>query len=137
MKVYMVTDGKYSDYSVDGIYSTMKKAELAKKLYDSSNEIVEMEVDHYPDHPEGMFYYKVRMDSAGNTDHVRIYNAAYKGEHVWLPWGDGSCVAFNVWARDEEHAIKIANERRIMLLANGEWTADCDVWKQRMMEKRG
>lgn len=28
---------------------------------------------------------------------------------------------FYVYARDEQHAVKIANERRSMMIANGEW----------------
>jgi hypothetical protein len=31
MKLYLVTDGEYSDYHVCGIYSTPEKAEEAKK----------------------------------------------------------------------------------------------------------
>ena len=28
---------------------------------------------------------------------------------------------FSIWAKDEKHAIKIANERRVQLIANNEW----------------
>lgn len=39
MKIYVVTDGQYSDYHICGMYSTPEKAELAKKLYAADNEI--------------------------------------------------------------------------------------------------
>ena len=41
-KVYMVTDGWYSDYSVLGIYSTKAKAERAKELYAAGNDVDEI-----------------------------------------------------------------------------------------------
>lgn len=46
MKVYVVTQGEYSDYRIVAIFSTREQAELkCATLYDDYNEIAEWEVD--------------------------------------------------------------------------------------------
>jgi len=42
MKIYIVSDGDYSDYHIIGIYSTREKAEYAKSLYLAKNKIREI-----------------------------------------------------------------------------------------------
>lgn len=129
MKLYMVTDGDCSDYCVRGIYSTPEKAEWAKKLYAAKNDIDEIEVDALPDAPPGMLWYFVKMDVAGNSPDVRRVNAGYAGQDKWAPCGDNKHVAFYQWAEDEQHAVKIANERRAQLIANGGWITDWETWR--------
>jgi hypothetical protein len=46
------------------------------------------------------------------------------------PYGDGVRVSFDVWAKDESHAVKIANERRVQLIASGQWEADWEAWRR-------
>lgn len=75
MKIYAVTNGSYSEYRVEGIYSTREKAEEAHKLYTSDNEIEEYELDAMPDHPPGMLRYFVKMDAAGNSE-VKVEDAS-------------------------------------------------------------
>lgn len=65
--VYVVTNGEYSSYLVCGIYSTMKKAEKAKDLFCTSNDIEEWTLDELPPRPKGMTPWRVRMDKDGNT----------------------------------------------------------------------
>jgi len=129
MKLYMVTDGDCSDYCVRGIYSTPEKAEWAKKLYAAKNDIDEIEVDALPDAPPGMLWYFVKMDVAGNSPDVRRVNAGYAGQDKWAPYGDNEHVSFYQWAEDEQHAVKIANERRAQLIANGGWITDWKTWR--------
>ena len=129
MKLYMVTDGHYSDYSVRGIYSTQEKAEWAKKVYKADNEIDEIELDALPESPPGMLWYSVDMDAQGNGMSVEVENAEYAHKDEWRPYGDGVRVAFYMWAKDEAHAVKIANERRGILIATGQWTTDLKAWR--------
>ena len=44
MKVYIVTDGCYSDYSIQKVFSNLKAAEKYKKYHRCNNEIEEYEV---------------------------------------------------------------------------------------------
>jgi hypothetical protein len=37
---------------------------------------------------------------------------------------------FYMWAKDELHAVKIANERRIRLIESNSWDVDWDKWKE-------
>ena len=66
-KIYLVTDGNYSDYHVLGAFSSMEKAEQAKLLYAADNDIEEYELDAIPDSPPGLFAYVVLMEIAGDV----------------------------------------------------------------------
>lgn len=129
--LYAVTDGDYSDYRVLGVFSTKAKAEHYKSLTQSDS-IEEYELDGMLDHPKGMLWWAVTMDEGGNTEETNQENALYADGYKdsdWRPDGDGRLVTYYMWARNEKHAIKIANERRIGLIASGQWTADWDKWK--------
>ena len=122
-KVFMVSRGDYSDYHVCCICSTMEKAEEAKKYY-AADRIDEYLLDAIPKHPDGMYWYRVKMDEGGNTSEVGIRDgddaeALHAVEYRY--YGDGKHVCFYMFAKDEQHAVKIANERRAMLLAAGPW----------------
>ena len=130
--LYLVSNGDYSDYHILGIYSTAEKAELSKKLHAAENDIEQMELDAIPQTPNGMFYFSVSIDKDGNSSHP--VNQGVERERYThsreQPDGDGIRVIFYMWARDAEHAIKIANERRLMLLANGTWNTDYSKWSK-------
>lgn len=150
MKIFMVTTGSYSDYSVIGVCSTKEKAEELKKLTAADNNIDEIILDEFPDHPTGHYWYQVTMDGRGNTTQVITEDASsIKNEtnyEEWWPYGGGcNCPAcgkqpnvlsldasmnFNMWAKNEEHAIKIANERRIRLIDTNSWGFDWQDWKE-------
>lgn len=131
--LYMVTDGCYSDYRICGIYSTPEKAAHAKLLFNADNEIEEIELDAVPSTPPGLLPWNVKMDKNGNTDRVYRDSAETSPSYEWAPYGDAyaSFVLFRIWARDEDHAIKIANEKRVALIASGEWTTDWNAWCRR------
>lgn len=130
MKVHLVSRGHYSDYSIYGVYSTAEKSEYAKKLFASDNDIEEMELDEIPQHPPGMLYWEVLMDVGGNSSVTQASAAGtdYNPVGDWAPYGDSTRVAFYVWAVDRESAVKIANEKRVALLASGQWTTDWPAW---------
>ena len=128
MKVYMVTTGCYSEYRVNGVYSTKEAAEYAHSLYNSGNEIEELTVDELPDHPRGLASWLVLMDGDGNTRDVHKTDPMFSNESVryyaaGLGWfrENNDCMVFTMWAKDKDHAVKVANETRIMLKACGNW----------------
>lgn len=125
-QVYAVTDGDYSDYKVIGVYSTQKRAEYAHRLYGVDNEIEVWVVDELPEHPRGMLLFHVRMARDGEV--VRMWQGSPGGGVVGIESASnyGSVrfrenLAFDVWAKDEKHAIKIVNEYRGRMLADGMW----------------
>ena len=138
MKVYVVTEGYYSDYKILAVFSTREKAEryikLCQKYRDLLNslEIEEFELDR---EPEEYVYTFVRMNRDGNVIEVRktVLDS-------WLAsaWNDPANVNCDVYGNmylyvrtdDVKKAIKVANEIRTMLIATGRWKCE-DLRKER------
>lgn len=130
---YIVVTGEYSDYHVCGVYSTRKKANYAAKVYDGA--VIEYEIDELPDHPKGLLGYRVEMKKDGAADVQRcgigpmeIYLAG-SFLNDYSRKDDGQLVivkefVISVWAKDEQHAVKIVNEKRAQIIAANEWPDD-------------
>ena len=136
-KVFVVTDGEYSSYRIRCACSTMEKAEEARIFYNSGRDIDIYELDALPETPNGYLRWIVTMDHEGNST-VKREDSSEKIYHDWQPYGQyfpqGS-VIFEMYARDETHAVKIANEKRIALLDSGEWTTDWDKFIERNLRR--
>jgi hypothetical protein len=144
MKIYIVTAGDYSDYHINGVCSTEEKADELMKLT-RGDYIEEFELDKFPEHPPGLYKFQVNMNKNGDvpqrngiypmdcTDMFKIY--AHDGivvlplEVDWQPSSDGY-TSFYVWAKDETHAVKIANEKRVGLILNNMWFDDKNKWNE-------
>lgn len=140
-KVFVLTDGVYSDYHIIGIFSTRKKAEeMLNEMYHKSDvRISEFELNPFQKQlQEGLKKYVVSMKRNGDIEEeIRrdITNTYY--EDTGNQWGriytkeianapiEGYKYTFitSVWAKDEKHAVKIVNEKRMILIAEGEWEA--------------
>lgn len=122
-KIYLVTEGSYSDYRVLGVYSSVEKAEHAKLLYVADNDIEEYELDAVPESPPGLLAYVVLMEISGDVK--RLWQESVAGfKSRWHPedlYGSDPVAWFRIWARDEQHAVKIANEWRAQIIALGLW----------------
>jgi len=126
-KIYVVTEGCYSDYHIVGVYTDLSMANEAARCYgEASVEEYEPNPNLGHEHPSGMDFWCVSMDEKGDTFDIR------KQEHISLKANPYSYSfprrgwAFYMWAKDQTHAVKIANERRIQLLAHGIWDAEVD-----------
>jgi hypothetical protein len=135
--IWVIESGSYSDYRVDGVYSSKKNAEMAKRALKSALSsdmtIREWELDPgIEDFRKGYDYWHIlmlrdgtvegdvkrnRYPSAGSTYGIwkRTEAPATKGKGI-----PGALLA-NVWARNAKHAVKIVNEKRAQMIANGEW----------------
>ena len=114
--IYAVTSGCYSDYRIDALFDTK---ELAEKFIKSVNNRDFNDIEEYDLNPKeyelnnNYKVYFIRMDEKGNVLHIEETDNTYSifNDNV------GYCVKRNmyttVWAKDEKHAVKIANERRI------------------------
>ena len=83
-------------------------------------------VDELPEHPRGMFLFNVLMDRSGEVFRTwqRSHPRATTGIESASNYGridSREQVSFDVWAKDEKHAIKIVNEYRGRMLADGMW----------------
>lgn len=124
MNVFIVTQGNYSGYHICGVFA---KEPLAQKFIDSfkDNQYNEMRIEVWELNPFKLELakeykpYFIRMDKEGNTLEIHKTDSTYSlGE-------GGFDIHFNMYlhcfAKDEAHAIKIANEKRTQLIAKNEW----------------
>lgn len=122
-KIYIVTKGSYSDYHIKGVFSSQQLADDASEAWTDHYDPCSVEVfdlDAIPQHPPGLLPYEVLMQSNGDTVHVHRCSVDDKDEDT--RYGDQTTNrVFYMFASNETHAIKIANERRLILLANGTW----------------
>jgi len=137
-KVYAVNSGTYSDYRVNAIFSTRKLAKEFMQLVpdDDYNEIEEYQLD--PNVPDlirrGYSIWRVLMLRDGTTEklerrEISRYNVSNIGHCIWERTkapafkckGIPDALDSTVWAKTEKQAIKIVNEHRTQMIANGEW----------------
>lgn len=116
MKVYLVSTGDYSSWSVRGLFSTRDVAEKCKAMLDDANEVEEWEVDQFCDRAQrGVSVWMVWSKEGGVVDVRDARNFGLDctdpvGKVDWFPeHGDKMCVY--VEASDEAHAVKIAADK--------------------------
>jgi len=125
-KVYLVTTGEYSDYSVRGVYSNLKRAEEVQKYYNKSSycdaciEIIDLDTNFYRIR-DGYLRYHFYMGRRGGVYHLSSSGLRHGHVSFWYEFYNESQMVCEVDARSEEHAIKIANEKRVQLLAMNLW----------------
>jgi len=128
--IYVVTSGEYSAYGIEGVFSTKEKAqafvdaiteaEAAGRLgLDGPRQIEEILLDAGPVE-RGERPWRVLMRKDGSVVEVRQYECY---DNLFAPPGEVAPAGLDTvcFARDEAHAIKIANERRAMLIAMEMW----------------
>lgn len=131
-KVYLVTEGEYSSYHVCAAFSTEEKAKEAAALL-RDGYIEEFELDPASPHPPGLRFWDVLMNGDGTVVHARMQSVdlATQTKENACPWSERGKWSFDIWAKDEGHAIKIANERRIQMLASGDWMMTWEEWRNK------
>lgn len=131
-KIYIITAGEDSDYHIEGAAESKEVAEelLLKYKGLESPSIKEYEICTKNDILEiqNKNYYIVKMDREGNSESKewdRYYDSKevefiYIGRYGKIPQGTPVMIMF-VWANDSTHAVNIANEKRVQMIASGEW----------------
>jgi hypothetical protein len=112
---YAITEGEYSDYKVLAVFTAREKAESELPKYGSYAEIEEFPLDPLvPAPPPGMAGYCCGLDFTGNIFasprtlyEMTQYEKPGIVHHAFRP-GDYRVM---LWARHEDHAIKIAAEK--------------------------
>ena len=152
MKVYIVTDGDYSDYHIVGVYTDKEKAEKYTSTY--SGRVEEHDTDpDIPYPPKGykvwfvgmlkngtaIYHYTMNLpDCVGRCNDAPLlrWDTPVMGKAIPLyppellerrekpkdsyDYKDAVMYVY-VFARNKKHAVKIANEKRAQLIANGQW----------------
>ena len=132
--VWMVTSGEYSDYSVNGVFSTRELAQdyvdaFSHDGYGGQMYINEETLDpgNTSFHKMGRRVYRVKMDRKGNScsvdlaDNYSLTDCEWRG-NIGI-WNTTTNIVLWVdcWATDVKHATKIANEIRTQKIASGDW----------------
>ena len=117
MKIYVVTRGNYSDYHIITATVDPTRAEAIRKLYDGSYEEARVEVfdsDLILPLLEGQWRFLIFFRANGDVYHS--YSDMEVDEPNVREFHNGE-LRVTCFARDLEHAIKIASERRAQYIA--------------------
>lgn len=124
-KVYVVTSGSDDDFGgVDAIFTDR---DLAQKYIDSFGEmhndfnyIEECEINPFEfELNNGYKPYYVVIDKQGKIEECKISysSSGFENENRRCGFYVTNDIYVHVFAKDENHAIKIANEKRVQLIA--------------------
>jgi len=115
---YAITSGEYSDYQVHAIFTTKEKAKAALPLYGRNAEMEDFPLDPVvPEWAPGRHLYRCIKHSGGD---VAAYPSNLAELHLretsMLDHFEPQAIAPDrgrvfVYAKDEEHAVKIAAEK--------------------------
>jgi len=121
-KVYIVTSGSYSDYSIDAVFSTQAPAEKFANFY-GDGRVEEHDLD--PEVPERHPRWSVTMDRDGNDAEAHKTGEwdSEPGRLIRRSTNLGMLHYFKctIDCENETQAVKAANERRARFIAEGGW----------------
>jgi hypothetical protein len=120
-QIYIVTMGEYSDYQIVGVFD---KEELAEEYKGDDNWARIEEYDLNPQRLKiapGKAAYRVWMRRDGDTKDVREREDGIDTTDIRFGEPDDHGLYACVLAKSPQHAVKIVNEHRVQLIANGEW----------------
>ncbi len=118
--IYVVTRGDYSSYRIKGVYISRYKARKVLKLHGEDARIETYKLNDMGKYPQNMYPWRVRMNKYGDVQSVQNESCEYfKEENSFESYDE--ILRVNVWAKDQKHAIKIANEQRTQLIAENKW----------------
>ena len=141
-KIWVIEDGDYSDYKVVGVYSTRENAETALAAMAVTRTYNPPTIEEWKMDPgieemyAGLSRISVSMKRDGSTievQHVTAIEESFE-DFPGGPYEPGRYakdyvpgekrIRYTVWARDEQHAVKIANEYRAQAIAAGEMSTE-------------
>ena len=125
MKVYLVWAGQYEDSSVVGVFTDLELANEFAKQYQEYATVSEYALNPPLRSPKGSKWHKVVMDKEG------LYAMGdFRENDAWRSYYDcpsmygglySGKMEFYVCALNWQEAIRIANGRRLEIIARGEW----------------
>jgi hypothetical protein len=124
MKVYVVTSGRYSDYRIEAIFKKKSDAVTLASVLSDGNEVEEWTVNTRRIIP----LWSIWMKKSGDLDEdygSPTADIEEMGETEGIYTSEYEETGhFVILADTMKRAIKIANERRTIILANNLWGDD-------------
>lgn len=115
MIIYVVTDGEYSDYRIKAVFTEKERAEKYIKLYGGVIEEYEAnkELIHEDLYDRGFRPFQIWYDVKEETMKIeeRTFGLTHFDPNLIGPVLQGMGLWIHCYAKDKEHAAKIANER--------------------------
>lgn len=131
--IWGVSSGSYSDYIVEALFSSEEKAQEFLDEYSKFEPDARLEeFDYDPEPPRAIEVIGVHIDMEGNV--LRVYDprwvregaVGFVGYGLADVWRGPRVLIWVVPTTDKERAIKVVNEKRAIILANGAWN-DADA----------
>jgi len=126
--IWGVSSGSYSDYSVEALFSSEEKAQKFLDEYSKFEPDARLEAfDYDPEPPVAIEVIVVHIDMEGNVLRVsgprwvREGAVGFVGYGLADVWRGPRVLIWVVPTTDKERAIKVANEKRAIILANEAW----------------
>lgn len=126
--VFLVTRGDYSDYRVCAVFT---EKSLAEKYIDSFkiNSCEEFRIEIYQLNPFSFelkndykpFFLRMKRDGECTEIYVSDSPYGFENENIDIGFDIHKNMYISIFAKDETHAIKIANEKRVQLIAEDLW----------------
>lgn len=122
-KIYIVTSGSYSDYCIDAVFSTEEMAEKYKQNFNCDV------VEEHDLNPCAVAFHMttVSMRIDGNTlntycmsMHKNVSGFVHYRSSGY-PYTQKDMLVWTANTKDKKRAIKVVNEKRVMILANECW----------------
>jgi len=117
MKVYVVTSGSYSDYRIEAIFENKEDAEALANVLSDGNGVDEWEANKQKVVP----LWSIWMEKNGDLAEDYVSPSANTGSKEDIYCYDDDSIHFEIFADTLERAIKVANERRAIIIAQGFW----------------
>lgn len=114
--VYIITAGFYSDYRICAATLNKETAEKLLKVYSKYDNAQIEEYNLRGESEDLRFMYRVRFYLSG----IMRCHLMEDGDWIECIVDDNLCLSVYVKAKDEDHAIKIAKDRRAEYLARKE-----------------
>jgi len=130
-RVFVVTAGYYSDFHIVAVRATREEAEAIRvhlvREFDDSAKVEEYALDGPPNAENGLFWWRIYVTTAHDEVSAELTSEpmgvefvnTVEGRRFPFAWAQGS-----VMARDHQHALKIASEKRAELI----------VWKDQQVQ---
>jgi hypothetical protein len=125
-RVFVLTNGCYSDTRIVGVYSTAAKADIAAKVFSDDASVEEWDIDAMvSEMRRGLTPWFVRLNrDTGHTIECHEEKPAYTVCGVVVAEDIHRNIYTHCWATDREMAVKIASERRRVFLAQPQPVAE-------------
>lgn len=132
--IYIVTSGSYSDYTI--VAPFLEKAKAAALVCALSTNSSEYRIDEYrieeytvDDNASYMtrilhgykLYYILMKKNGDSSIYIHTSPTCSQYHNIYSYDPTYKTLSCYIWAKSKEHAVKIANERRTRMIANGKW----------------